>query len=117
MVDLGSHGLNKMDEGSNNFQIEELPSQRRAFSAGFLKYIRPCVAEMLATMLFVFVDVCSISGGFFAAFTHGFILFVLVAATAIVRYVLLSVNRMLLSMRESERAILNNLPLRIVVTK
>ena len=86
MVDLGLHSLNKMEQDSN-FQIQELPSRTRASSAAFFKYIRPCVAEMMATMLFVFVDVCSISNGWYAAFTHGFILFVLVSATASVRYV------------------------------
>jgi hypothetical protein len=55
----------------------------------FYKFIRTCVAEMLGTMTFVFVDVCSVSldfaSGKFAGFTHGFILFVNVAATATVR--------------------------------
>jgi hypothetical protein len=103
MVDLDSNSLKKMDEG-RNVQFQESPSQRREFFGAFFKYIRPCAAEMLATMLFVFVDVCSISDGGFAAFTHGFILFVLVAATANVRYVLLSVNRMML------REVLGNRP-------
>ena len=52
----------------------------------FFKFIRTFVAEMLGTMTFVFVDVCSVSGrGYTAGFTHGFILFVNVAATAKVR--------------------------------
>ena len=50
----------------------------------FFKFVRPCIAEFIATMLFVFVAVCSISGRA-AGFTHGFILFVLVAVTATVR--------------------------------
>ena len=85
MVDLGSRGLNRMDEDSN-FQIEELPSRIRMSANLFYTYIRPCIAEMIATMCFVFVDVCSV-GGSNAAFTHGFILFVLVASTANIRYV------------------------------
>lgn len=86
MVDLGSHSLNRMDEGSD-FQIEELPSRIRMSANVFYTFIRPCVAEMIATMSFVFVDVCSIRSGPYAGFTHGFILFVLVAATANIRYV------------------------------
>ena len=68
-----------MDEDSN-LQIEEPPSQTRRSGNVFYTYIRPCVAEMIATMSLVFVDVCG--GGF-----HGFTLFVLVAATANIRYV------------------------------
>ncbi|XP_028393979.1 aquaporin-8-like isoform X3 [Dendronephthya gigantea] len=79
MVDLGSHSLNRMAD-DNNFQIEELPSLTRSYSRIFHKFVRPCIAELIATMFFVFMDVCSIS--IYAAFTHGFILFVLVAATA-----------------------------------
>ncbi len=89
MVDLGSHSLKKMDEDSN-FQIQELPSRTRLSSTAFFTFIRPCVAELLATMCFVFVDVCSTGYGKVnvVGFTHGFSLFVLVAATASVRYVL-----------------------------
>ena len=85
MVDLGSHSLSKMADDSN-FQIEELPSLARSHSEIFYKFIRPCIAELIGSMCFVFVDVCSVVWAPFAAFTHGFILFVLVAVTASVRY-------------------------------
>ncbi|XP_028393977.1 aquaporin-8-like isoform X2 [Dendronephthya gigantea] len=52
-------------------------------SAVFSKFIRPCMAEFIGTMTFVFIDVCSVDGHY-AGFTHGFILFVNVAATATV---------------------------------
>ena len=89
MVDLGSQTFPRMDE-ERTFQIDELPSRTRVSSALFHRYIRPCVAEMLATMSFVFVDVCSVymyakNQGTYAGFTHGFILFVLVASTASIR--------------------------------
>lgn len=61
------------------------PSRPPMASVIFFKFIRTYVAEMLGTMTFVFVDVCSVSLGNYAAFTHGFILFVNVAATAKVR--------------------------------
>jgi hypothetical protein len=43
-------------------------------------------------MCFVFVDLCSVGSPHhagLAGFTHGFVLFVLVAATATVRYVVM----------------------------
>ena len=61
------------------------PSRPTLASVIFFKFIRPCMAEMLGTMTFVFADVCSVSIGNDSAFTHGFILFVNVAATAKVR--------------------------------
>jgi hypothetical protein len=91
MVDLGSHNLCKMEQ-DNNFEIQELPSRTRVSSNVFYTFIRPCVAEMLATMCFVFVDLCSVGSPYhagLAGFTHGFVLFVLVAATATVRYVVM----------------------------
>lgn len=74
-----------MDEDSN-FQIEEPPSRVRTRGDIFYTYIRPCVAEMIATMSLVFIDVCSERNGY----AHGYILFVLVAATAKIRYVVLN---------------------------
>jgi hypothetical protein len=77
---------------------EELPRSRHEhmqYSHVFLKYIRTFVAELLATATFVFVGVCSAEYTTkyteyreirrTAAFTHGFILFVNVAATANIR--------------------------------
>lgn len=61
------------------------PRRPTMASVIFFKFIRPCMAEMLGTMTFVFVGVCSVSLGNYAGFTHGFILFVNVAATATVR--------------------------------
>jgi hypothetical protein len=66
---------------------EELPRSRHEYmqySRVFLKYIRTFVAELLATATFVFVGVCS-AKYHTTAFTHGFILFVNVAATANIR--------------------------------
>ena len=64
-----------------------MPSRSGRFLLLFFKYIRPCVAEFLGTMLFVFMDVCSGTNGRLSpGFTHAFILFVVVAATARVRY-------------------------------
>ena len=64
------------------FQIQEPPSEPRGPSP-ILTFVRPLVAEMMATTLLVFVDVCGLRYGF----VNGFTLFVLVAATANVRYV------------------------------
>ena len=63
---------------------EEVLPRSSIDSNFFFKYIRPCVAEMLATATLVFVDICSRSYGGWA-FAHAFILFVNVAATANVR--------------------------------
>ena len=67
--------------------MESSKSRPSLASLIFFKFIRTCVAEMLGTMTFVFVDVCSVglNLGVDAGFTHGFILFVNVAATATVR--------------------------------
>ena len=65
------------------FQIQEPPSEPRGPSPLFFTFVRPLVAEMMATTLLVFVDVCGLRYGF----VNGFTLFVLVAATANVRYV------------------------------
>jgi hypothetical protein len=66
------------------FQIQEPPSEEtRVPSPIFFTFVRPLLAEIMATALLVFVDVC----GWRYGFVNGFTLFVLVAATANVRYV------------------------------
>ena len=87
MVDIESSSIQKMDmpDEKSSFRMDEIPSRSRTTSMVYFRLVRPCLAELVATMLFVYVDVCSIEGKG-AGFTHGFILFVLVAATAGVRY-------------------------------
>ena len=87
MVDIESSSVQKMDmpDEKSSFRMDETPSRSRTTSMVYFKFVRPCLAELVATMLFVYVDVCSIEGKG-AGFTHGFILFVLVAVTAGVRY-------------------------------
>ncbi len=65
------------------FQIQEPPSETRGPSPIFFTFVRPLVAEMMATTLLVFVDVCGRRYGM----VNGFTLFVLVAATTNIRYV------------------------------
>lgn len=87
IVDISSNycnSLNKMEE-DNRFNIEEQPSKLRVYSTLFFKYIRPCVAELFGTTIFVFADLGGMNYISSTAFTHGLILFVLIAGTATVR--------------------------------
>ena len=98
MVDLRSNNLNTMEiENPQAFEIRVTPSLNRKASVIFFNYVRPCSAEFLATMFFVFVDVCSLSSSLYAGFTHAFILFVLVATTAGIRSVLLQCRLLIYS--------------------
>ena len=84
-----------MEDDGTSFIIQESPSQTRVFSPTFFPFVQPLLAEMMATMLFVFVDECS--GCCSSPFplreptrngmVNGYILFVLVAATTNIRYV------------------------------
>ncbi|XP_046851398.1 LOW QUALITY PROTEIN: aquaporin-8-like [Xenia sp. Carnegie-2017] len=71
-------------EEDNRFNIEEQPSKLRVYSTLFFKYIRPCVAELFGTTIFVFADLGGMNYISSTAFTHGLILFVLIAGTATV---------------------------------
>ena len=63
---------------------EVLPRSNLDLNISF-KYIRACVAEMLATATLVFVGVCSSRQYYVPALPRAFILFVNVAATANIR--------------------------------
>ncbi len=82
-----------MEDDGTSFIIQESPSRTRVFSPTFFPFVQPLLAEMMATMLFVFVDECSVAAVHLPLESHsngmvnGYILFVLVAATTNIRYV------------------------------
>jgi hypothetical protein len=86
---MEANGSKYTDKGANGAAGEQSSfSSTPRQSSVFMKYVRPCFAEFLVVLIFVFIGVCSVANvPSFIPFVHGLAIMVLAFLAGGIRYV------------------------------